>query len=442
MNSLQEGEKIISSYNDLSNRNIVKRIKLTIWIYFLLLIFEGALRKWFLPFLATPLLVIRTPIAMYGVYLGVKYGVFSMSKTLFAFTSIGIIAIILALLVGHHNLIVALFGARIFLFHIPFIYLMRNILTYEDIIKIGRVSLMLIIIMGIIVFLQFYSAPTAWINRGVGGEGTAGFSGAMGFSRPSGTFSFTNGTASFFSFGVVYVAYFWLTKIDVNRLVLIGASISVLIAIPLSISRAYFFNVILLLFFVFFIQFKNSKFLFNIILIALLISILSFALIQIPSISVAMEAFTKRLTMANAAEGGVEGVLLDRFLGGMLSSFSKSANVPFWGYGIGMGSNVGAILISGSTGFLLPEGEWGRIIGEIGMLFGLTVVFLRVYIGVSCFISSFKLARKNFILPFLLISTGFVVIIQGQLGQPTSLGFFVLITGLILASIKQGKERG
>ena len=41
-----------------------KYLKIGIWIYFYLLIFEGALRKWFLPSLATPLLVVRDPVAL------------------------------------------------------------------------------------------------------------------------------------------------------------------------------------------------------------------------------------------------------------------------------------------------------------------------------------------------------------------------------------------
>jgi hypothetical protein len=42
----------------------MKNLKKGIWLYFLLLIFEGALRKW-LPFCLTPLLVIRDPLAIY-----------------------------------------------------------------------------------------------------------------------------------------------------------------------------------------------------------------------------------------------------------------------------------------------------------------------------------------------------------------------------------------
>ena len=45
-----------------------------VWAYLLLLIFEGALRKWFLPGLATPLLIIRDPLAAYLTYIGISRG--------------------------------------------------------------------------------------------------------------------------------------------------------------------------------------------------------------------------------------------------------------------------------------------------------------------------------------------------------------------------------
>ena len=39
-------------------------LKKLIWLYFLLLVFEGALRKWVAPQLSGPLLVIRAPFAL------------------------------------------------------------------------------------------------------------------------------------------------------------------------------------------------------------------------------------------------------------------------------------------------------------------------------------------------------------------------------------------
>ena len=54
-----------------------KSLKIAIWLYFLLWIFEGALRRWILPSLATPLLVVRDPIAIFiilrALYLHVNF---------------------------------------------------------------------------------------------------------------------------------------------------------------------------------------------------------------------------------------------------------------------------------------------------------------------------------------------------------------------------------
>ena len=53
--------------NDIEIYSLFKK---AIWLYIVLLIFEGALRKWFLPSLATPLLVIRDPIVIWLVIEG------------------------------------------------------------------------------------------------------------------------------------------------------------------------------------------------------------------------------------------------------------------------------------------------------------------------------------------------------------------------------------
>lgn len=421
--------------------HIAKSIRQMIWLYFFLLIFEGALRKWFLPFLATPLLVVREPVAIYAVFLAIKYRLFPVSPSLLLFVITGIATTFLALFVGHQNLFVALFGARIFFFHIPFIYLIKEFWRQQDFVKLGKILLWLTLLMTIIIFLQFYSPQSAWINRGVGGDiSGAGFSGANGFFRPPGTFSFVNGTTSFYALAICFIASFWLTKIKVNKLLLIGATLGAIIAIPLSISRTYFFNVVLLLLFVGIIQFRNPRQLPKMLIGLVLLMLIGFVLMQVPEVATAVEAFTSRFDAANKNEGGLEGVLIDRFLGGMYGYLFEAGDIPFWGAGLGMGSNVGAILLAGDTVFLLPEVEWGRILGEIGVVFGLLVIILRVQIGFSSLWVAFKRLSDKTYLSWLLLSTGFVVIIQGQWGQPTNLGFFVMTTGLVLASLKIEKE--
>ena len=66
--------------------------------------------------------------------------------------------------------------------------------------------------MTILIFIQFHSSQTAWVNMGVGGEGTAGFGGALGYMRPPGTFSFTSGYVSFQAVVGCYLFYYLLMQ--------------------------------------------------------------------------------------------------------------------------------------------------------------------------------------------------------------------------------------
>lgn len=417
-------------------------IKRAIWIYFFLLVFEGAIRKWILPSLATPLLIIREPFTMYIIILSIRNRLFPNNVYLPLLVSISILSIFSAIFFGHQNIFVALFGARIFLLHIPVMFIIPQVFDNDDLIKLGKTMLWLSILMAIIIFMQFYSPQSAWINRGVGGdEKGAGFSGAMGYMRPPGTFSFTNGTTAFFSFAAPFIAFFWLSSnIKVNKLLLIAATFSLIIAVPLSISRSLFFNVALVLLFSIMISIRNPKFLSRILIAAVAFFGLFTILSQQESVQTAIEVFTARFEVANESEGGLENVLLDRFLGGMYNAIFSSADIPFFGYGIGMGSNVGAMLLSGKTSFLLPEGEWGRVIGELGILMGFIVVIIRISLAVGLLIKSFGLLAKRYALPWLLMSTGFIVVLQGQWGQPTNLGFFIIVGGVVMAAVKAGNK--
>ena len=77
------------------------------------------------------------------------------------------------------------------------IFIIGSVFTKKDVLKMGRVLLVINILMTVIVYFQFSSPQSAFINVGIGGEGSAGFSGAMGYSRPPGTFSFTTGLSIF-----------------------------------------------------------------------------------------------------------------------------------------------------------------------------------------------------------------------------------------------------
>lgn len=412
-------------------------LKRAIWIYFFLLIFEGALRKWVFPSLSAPLLVIRDPVALWIIYSAWRKEIIPYSPYLVVTIFITAFSLTLSMLVGHGNLGVAIYGARIFLIHFPILFIIGKVFNYNDVIAIGKVMLYLAIPMTVLVTLQFYSPQSAWVNRGLGGDmNGAGFSGAMGYFRPPGTFSFTTGNTMFYGLLAAFVFYFLIQNKKVNRILLIFSVLSLLIAVPLSISRTLLFEVVISFCFACITAFLNRKYSKKIIGIFI---ILLFLLALVSTTSVfqkGTEVFTTRIESASKFEGGVQGTLIDRYLGGMVNAVdgSTSQDLPFFGYGLGMGTNVGSMLLTGGRTFLIAEEEWGRLIGEMGILFGLSIIFIRVALCVSWLIKAYQNVLEGTLLGWMLLSFGLVIIPQGQWAQPTALGFGVLVGGLILAS--------
>ena len=59
-----------------------------------------------------------------------------------------------------------------------------------------------------------------------------------------------------------------------------------------------------------------------------------------------LEAFTARFNNASEIEGGVSSTIGDRYVGGLLGSLINF-NIPLFGYGIGLGTNVGDKIMGG-----------------------------------------------------------------------------------------------
>jgi hypothetical protein len=418
-------------------------IKKGIWLYFFLLIFEGALRKWIFPQLATPLLVVRDPVAIWLLITAWRNGKFPSNWYISGIYIISVLAVFTALTLGHGNLYVAIYGARIFLFHFPLMFIIGRSFSKEDVVKMGKVILWLSIPMVLLIAVQFNSPQSALVNRGIGGdlEG-GGFSGALGFYRPPGTFSFTSGNSQFFCLVALFVIYFWLDSKGVNRILLIASTVAVIAAVPLSISRTLIFQITVSLAFTGFSIVRNPKLLGRLVLTISGLFIVVLLLNNFKFFQTATAALTTRLDDAGETEGGLKGTLGDRFLGGLISAVEATGQ-PFFGYGIGMGTNAGAkLLVGGDVEFLIAEEEWARLVGEMGTIMGLSVIFIRVHLCIKMGIESFKRLALNDILPWILLSWGFVTIAQSQWAQPTTLGFSTLIGGLILALLidKPGNE--
>jgi hypothetical protein len=163
---------------------------------------------------------------------------------------------------------------------------------------------------------------------------------------------------------------------------------------------------------------------------------------QTPLFQTGMEVFTSRFENANETEGGMANSIVDRVFGGILSAVENSNNLPFFGQGLGMGTNAGAAMLKGErSGFLISEEEWPRLVGEMGFIIGILVLLIRIIFCTDIFIKSYACIKKGNILPWLLLGGGgLLIILRGQWAQPTVLGFSTLVGGLILAAAKQGSS--
>ena len=200
-----------------------------------------------LPGASTPLLVVRDLVAIFVLIEAARWRLTPRRPAFWLSFVIAGVGFLLAVSFGHGYGAVALYGARPLVLHFPLMFIIGAVLDREDLLQIGRFFLAVSIGMTALLAIQFYSPQTAFVNRGVGGVGGAGFSGAEGYFRPPGTFSFTSGVSQFYGLAAAYVIYFWFTPRQVNRLLLWAATGATLVAIPLSISRSLFFQVLVTL---------------------------------------------------------------------------------------------------------------------------------------------------------------------------------------------------
>src|SRR5450756_2342759 len=143
-----------------------KTLRQLIWLYLVLWLIEGGLRRWFLPGLNTPLLLIRDPvvIAIYGV---------AISRNLFPsnlFMTMGLLLAVLtffnALTLGHGNPMVAMYGVRCDFLHVPLIFIMGKVLRRKDLIALCKLTRWIAVPYTALLAAQFYQPQDAWVNRG------------------------------------------------------------------------------------------------------------------------------------------------------------------------------------------------------------------------------------------------------------------------------------
>lgn len=410
-------------------------LKSLIWVYLVLLVAEGALRKWIFPGLSDPLLIIRDPVVLLIYWQAYRSGKFPNNPWMIALAGLSIGCALASVFAEYFNPAVMIFGLRANFLHLPLIFVIGEVLSANDVKRVGTALLLLALPMSLLMVLQFRAGPTDWLNTGAGGGGQ--ISSALGKIRPAGTFSFISGPTLFFAAVTAFVLHAQTARLSLFPLLLsiMGAG-SIIMASAVSGSRSLLSSVAIV----------GGAWIAGLVLYprlatrAVWVTLLGAALFLVVS---GTEVFLEghkvtaaRIEIASMGEGGLRGFVM-RFVNEFTEPLQTLFNVPLMGHGLGLGTNGGAAL-SGArdAGFLLAEREWGRVLMEVGPLLGLAFLGLRSLLTLQIAVLAVYSARRGRLLPLLLYGAGAVPLINGQWGQPTTQGFASLLGGLCLAAMK------
>jgi hypothetical protein len=406
-------------------------IRRLIYLYIILWLIEGGLRRWFLPGLATPLLLIRDPLVIFIYFVAFTKNVFPLNSFFYSGVVLAVLTFANAFIFGHKNLAVALYGIRCDFLHVPLIFIMAKVLRQKDLMVMAKVAMWLVIPYTILLMAQFYAPQDAWVNRGVGGSlDGAGFSGALDHFRPPGTFSFISGPTELYPlFTACWFVLVIACEISAWQMVLSGAAI--LVAVPVSISRSLFLSVAIVTVIGVCALFASKRVptatLLKAFLALLIVVVIS---TQLPVFKEGMAAFEARWEVATTDNGGFQGAIIDRVLNDLFGSFQE---VKFSGLGTGFSTMVGQKILTQEIGFGASEGEWGRLLFDNGLILGFSLVIYRICLAVYIVWAASKAWQRQLLQSLIFASSAFLLILNGQWGQSTTLGAAVIAGGLTLA---------
>ena len=404
----------------------MNNLRTLLWIYLWLLIFEGALRKWIVHGLDAPLLVIRDPLVMW-IYFQAWRNRLSFNNMFFAATlALAVLTAALSTLFGHGNVFITLYGLRTDYLQIPLIFLIPQILNRDDVIAMGWFLLVAAIPMAVLVILQFRAPPENWLN--IGAMATH-----YNTVRPSGTFSFITGLVAYFSLVSAFVFFGYIEGRTYKIWLLASVTFALLIGSACSGSRTCLVSIGLVAVVATLCVVMRGKGGKGFIVAAALIAL---AIPLVASLSVVQQGAEQlRQRIEDTAANGEDAQgFLYRYVDTMVRPFSDIENLPAFGNGLGLGTNAAAAMLLGDREFIGPEDEWGRLIWECGPIFGILLCIFRIALTVAVARRAYEAFHRGNILPMLIFTACGLLVLNGQWGVPTALGFAIFGAGLTLAA--------
>ncbi len=417
-----------------------------LWTYFLLVIFEGVLRKWVFPSLSSPLLFLRDPILLAIYVLAIQNRWYVRNFGLIFLFGLAFVTLFVSMQFNPDRAAIALYGFRSNFLHLPLIFVIPRLFDQRDVLKIGRFLMICALPMAILMALQFLAPPSARLNAGAG-EGAVQIASAMGRIRPAGTFSFIVGPVFYFSLTTAFLIYAYFHFAKTQKILIFAALSATLVAFVVSGSRSLagtcLLSLMMALLSMTAVRPSNLR---RTLTFFACLGALTLIGAQIPVLGQAYEVLTTRVSEANRYEGGAMGSLVSRVLNDFVRPFRVAETISLAGEGLGVGTIGGGALLTGERGFYSngeSESEWSRHILESGPVLGYAFIFFRIYLLIYLFRIGVKSGRRGNSLPLVLLGSIAQSLLIGQLGQSTIAAFTIFGAGLSLAACRDdGLEAG
>jgi hypothetical protein len=362
---------------------------------FLVVVLEGAVRKWVASAATLPLLLVRDLLAIYVIAYALRNGALQrnrgITQTLLAWSCLVIAWGLLQLVVGESSPTILLIGLRFWLLYIWFGVAAAATMNEADYRAAMRVAVWSLLLMTPLVVLQHFSPPGARINSQVDSDEADIFLVIADVVRTTGTFSFTAGYTTYLALMAPLVFAVAGARKRSGRQTLFAAALFGGFVVSSTVSGS-----------------RTAVILSGLMVVAYFIGRLALArgrartgalvgvIAGVLLLAVLLYVFRGALTITE--QRFQEASDVETFWGRIFTIFIGQS-VAFdefrWiGWGIGLGSNLANYVRTGSTGaFALAEVEASRILLEGGLI-GYVFTIFKVGVIIVGVRKAWRLSRR------------------------------------------------
>jgi len=404
----------------------------------LIVVFEGAVRKWVASSLTLPLIGMRDLLAVaviaQAAWSGQLHRYAKVTVPLLAWSCCVVAWGLMQMVAGESSPIVFLIGMRFWLLYIWFGVAAAASMNEADYRAAVRLVVATVMVLAPLAVLQHYSAPGATINRQLDGDEDTVFVAIAGVVRTTGTFSFTSGYATYLIMAAPLVFGVLAARKQGRRQRLFaflgfGAFLlcSLMSGSRAAVLSAAFMLAAYLATRVLFARNRDKPAALGAALVACVLTA-AFVFFLSDAVQVTQQRFEQ------AASG-------EDFSDRLLATFIGEPNVfgasTWLGAGLGAGSNLATALNASATNFGLAESETGRILLEGGLL-GFAFIALKVLLLLTALVYSLRLsAQRHTGFPILVWLTLVIALMTWPaIGQLTANALLGLLLGCFLLQFR------